>query len=104
VFSFLGMLQYIGMDLQMEHCTFPTWSSFKNGYSVPKLSVKTHLLFGILMIFYPEQYVYIYTFLFSHTTTETLNSTSHTKTKILFQLQVQLYSPTVKDVSNLISE
>jgi hypothetical protein len=62
MFSFLDMLQYIRMtsmlyencDLQMEHSTFPTcWSSFKNGYSAFKLSVKTCLLFGILMIFYP---------------------------------------------------
>jgi hypothetical protein len=62
MFSFLDMLQYIRMtsmlywklDLQVEHSTLPTcWSSFKNGYSASKLSVKTHLLFAILMIFYP---------------------------------------------------
>jgi hypothetical protein len=41
-------------DLQMEHSTSPTcWSSYKKGYSASKLSVKTHLLFSVLMILYP---------------------------------------------------
>jgi hypothetical protein len=62
VFSSLDMLQYIGTtsvlylncDLQMEHGTFPTcWSSFKNGYSASKLSVKVQLIFRIQMIIYP---------------------------------------------------
>jgi hypothetical protein len=41
-------------DLQMEHSIFHTcWSSFKNGYSASELSVTTHFLLGIFMVFYP---------------------------------------------------
>jgi hypothetical protein len=48
-------------------------------------------------------------FIFKHSCFHTLQPNysvahQHTKIKILFQLQVQLYSPTMKDVSNLISE
>jgi hypothetical protein len=54
VFQYIRMISVLYWKLRFGNGAqhFSHLLSFKNGYSGSKLTVKTHLLFGILMIFY----------------------------------------------------